>query len=75
MILIVDRIEEGTAVLEKDGLGHIYVPVSELPEGVKEGTVLRFDGTSYIIDADEEEIRRKCILELQSRIFKKAKKD
>lgn len=75
MMLIVDRVEEGIAVLEKENLTHIYVNISELPDGTKEGTVLMFDGTTYTIDTEEEERRRKRMLELQSRLLKKAKKD
>ena len=74
-MLIVDRVEEGIAVLEKENLTHIYVNISELPDGTKEGTVLMFDGTTYTIDTEEEERRRKRMLELQSRLLKKAKKD
>ena len=75
MKLIVDRIEEGIAVLEKEDLTHIHINLSELPEGTKEGSVLYFDGTTYVLDFEEEERRRKRILEIQNMIFKKAKKD
>ena len=75
MKLIVDRIEEGIAVLEKEDMTHIHINLSELPAGTKEGSVLTFDGTTYTLDADEEENRRKRILEMQNMIFKKAKKD
>lgn len=40
-MIIVDRIEEGTAVLEIDGR-RIDIPLSVLPEGVKEGDQLAF---------------------------------
>ena len=75
MKLIVDRIEEGTAVLEKEDLSRIEIPVSELPEGVKEGTVLLYDGNSYVTDSDEEALRKQRILEKQRMLFKKTKKD
>ena len=75
MKLIVDRIEEGIAVLEKEDFTHIHINLSELPEGTKEGSVLSFDGTTYVPDSDEEERRRQRILEMQNMIFKKAKKD
>ncbi|MBR5826631.1 MAG: DUF3006 domain-containing protein [Clostridia bacterium] len=73
--LIVDRIEEGIAVLEKEDLTHISINLSDLPKGTKEGCVLSFDGTTYVLDLDEEERRRKRILEMQNLILKKAKKD
>ena len=75
MKLIVDRIEEGIAVLEKEDMTHIHINLSDLPENTKEGSVLSFDGTTYILDSDEEERRRKRILEMQNMILKKAKKD
>lgn len=75
MKFIVDRIEEGIAVLEKEDFTHIHINLSELPEGTKEGSVLSFDGTTYVPDSDEEERRRKRILEMQNMLFKKAKKD
>ena len=75
MKLIVDRIEEEIAVLEKEDMTHMYVKLCELPAGTKEGSVLIFDGTSYAVDTEEEEIRRKRMLELQSRLSKRSKKD
>lgn len=75
MRLIVDRIEEGLAVLEKEDMTRIHINLSELPEGAKEGSVLSYDGTIYILDTEEEERRRKRILEMQNMIYKKAKKD
>lgn len=72
MKLIVDRIENDVAVLEKDDLSHININLSDLPEGTKEGSViiLNADG-SYKLDLDEEEARKKKMLELQKKLFKK----
>lgn len=75
MILTVDRIEEGIATLEKEDMTHIQISISLLPEGTKEGSVLNFDGAEYTLDAEEEERRRKRMLELQSRLYKKGKKE
>jgi len=75
MMLTVDRIEEGIAVLEKEDMTYIRVKLYELPEGTKEGSVLNFDGAEYTLDAEEEERRRKRMLELQSRLYKKGKKE
>ena len=75
MRLTVDRIVEGIAVLEKDDMTHCEIALSLLPEGTKEGTVLFFDGEKYTVDAEEEAIRRKRILEKQRMLFKKQKKD
>mgnify|MGYP003310328784 CR=1 FL=1 len=75
MKLTVDRIEEGTAVLEKEDLTHITVPAQILPQGVKEGSVLIFDGVNYNIDAEAESERRKAMLRKQNLLFKNTKKD
>ena len=71
MKLIVDRIEEGFAVLEKEDLTHILVRLCELPEGLKEGSVLDFDGENYSLNSDAESERRKRISVKHKMIFKK----
>ena len=71
MKLIVDRIVEGIAVLEKDDLSHIEVSVYFLPKNVKEGNVLVFDGSTYIFDVDSEAEARARIISKQRSIFKK----
>ena len=38
--VIIDRIEEGFAVIELDEENYIEVPLKYLPEGVKEGEAL-----------------------------------
>ena len=40
--VIIDRIEEGFAVIELDEENYIEVPLKYLPEGVKEGQALLF---------------------------------
>lgn len=74
MKLTVDRIVEGIAVLEKEDLSHIEVPLISLPKGTKEGSVLNFDGTTYTADEDEEAERKRRIAEKQKLIFGKSKK-
>lgn len=72
MKLIVDRIENGIAVLEKDDLSVVEVALSALPDGTKEGSViLQNEDGSYNLDLTEEEARRKRLLELQKNLFKK----
>lgn len=71
MKLTVDRIVEGIAVLEKDDLSHIEISVSLLPDGVKEGSILSFDGTTYSFDAESETEVRARIAAKQRSIFKK----
>ncbi|MBR3815926.1 MAG: DUF3006 domain-containing protein [Clostridia bacterium] len=75
MRLIVDRIEEGIAVLEKEDLSHIEISIDELPQGTCEGAVLIFDGKSYITDREEEAQRKTSVLKKQQMLFKKIKKD
>lgn len=71
MKLTVDRITEGFAVLEKEDMTHIEVPVADLPQNVKEGNVLDFDGCVYSIDTDTEALLRERIIKKQRSIFKK----
>lgn len=71
MRLIVDRIVENLAVLEKEDLTHIDVSLSVLPDGTKEGSVLTFDGTTYTLDLDAEAEARARIIAKQRSVFKK----
>jgi len=56
-ILIVDRIEEGTAVCEVADGSYLHIPLAKLPRGVREGACLRPEGDGYVID--EEEVKRR----------------
>ena len=71
MKLKVDRIEEGFAVIEKEDLSYENISLSLLPEGTKEGSVLIFDGATYILDSDAEAEARERIIKKQRSIFKK----
>ena len=62
---VVDRIEGDKAVILVRGGGEMYLPVGELPAGVKEGSVLKFDIT---MDEKAEEERRKKVQDLQRRL-------
>lgn len=74
MKVTVDRIEEGFAVLEKDDLTHENIPLSLLPDGIKEGSVLSFDGDAYALDPDAEAEARERIIRKQRNVFKKRDK-
>lgn len=63
--LIVDRIIDGIAVLEKEDMSHIQVPVDCIASEIKEGSVLIFDGEKYIPDINEEAERRKKLFAMQ----------
>lgn len=68
-MIIVDRIEEEIAVVY---FGEIKrdIPVSELPEGVHEGSVLRTTDNGYVLDHEAEAARRKQLAERTRRLFK-----
>ena len=64
MIYIVDRIEDNIAVLEnKETKEIIDVSLSLLPANLKEGNVLEYKYKKYILNIEEEEKRKKAILE------------
>lgn len=72
MIYIVDKIENDIAVLEnKDTREIINVNISCLPSLIKEGSVLRYDGSKYYIDNELEMKRRQDLLERFKRLRNK----
>lgn len=66
-MIIIDRFEGETAVLETDE-GMINAERAVLPHGVKEGDVLRFENGVYICDIDATEARRAAVREKFSRL-------
>lgn len=68
--LIIDRIEGDIAVCETGG-EMTEIPVSRLPRGVKEGSVLSVCGKDYRLEQEETAQRRVDIAELQRRAFGK----
>ena len=71
MKLTVERIYQDFAVLEKEDMSHIETSTKLLPKGLKEGNVLVFDGSDYLVDAEAEVEARARIIEKQRSIFKK----
>lgn len=69
-MIIVERVEGGTAVLESDGK-RLAVPLSELPSGVHEGSVLYKTANGYKTDENSEKKRRGQISAKRRRIFRK----
>ena len=71
----VDRIEEDIAVLyERDGEENkTDIHVSELPEDIKEGDILKFDeeNSTYTIDKEQTEQVKTNIEERFRKLFKK----
>ena len=71
MKFTVERIIDRIAVLEKENMAHIEIPLSMLPDGVMEGNVLIYDGRSYTVDSMAEEQVRERIIRKQRSVFKK----
>ena len=73
-VYAVDRIEGDMAVLVGEDALSLSVPVSRLPQGIKEGSVLRVEGDAYVLDPAQEEVRRQRILALQEKLRHKHSK-
>ena len=56
-MLIVDRVEGAIAVCEGE-TGRQELPLESLPEGVREGDCLRWDGAGWTVDREETRRRR-----------------
>ena len=69
----VDRIEEGKVAVCQDLVtGEVKdVPLDTLPEGVHEGSVLDYDGDKYVLNEQEEKIRRDRIKQKMDLLFKR----
>lgn len=67
--LSIDRIVDSTAVCEKEDMSTVSIPLSSLPKGAKEGSVIAFENGVYTIDKTEEERRKERIFKLQNSIF------
>lgn len=68
-MIIVDRIEEGFAVVYFGDEKRV-IPLSELPEGVREGSVLKQSSEGFVLDPEAEAERRKHISQKMRRLFK-----
>lgn len=67
-MLLVDRIEDGIAVIETED-GRIEVSRSELAPDVKEGDAVLFENGLYRKDTFATEQRRQEIIELQDSLW------
>lgn len=71
MQAIVDRIEDGDiAVLEIDGTRFMDVPLSELPEGTRQGDAFRGEPGNWVRDDAAKAERLKANAELMARLFR-----
>lgn len=62
--MIIDRFEDGFAVVELSDKTFIHIPLSELPEGSKEGDVLKLE-----IDRKETDQRKDRIKDLMEDLW------
>lgn len=69
MYYSVDRIINDTAVCEGEDMSMVNIPLSKLPSGVKEGSIVVEANGEYILDLEKEkEIRQKNIA-MQNALF------
>ena len=70
--MIIDRIEGAFAVVHRKDGTTVDIALSELPEDVKEGSVLRKTADGYITDiAEERALRQKAAKRMRSLFRKK----
>ncbi len=69
MKLFIDRLEDEIAVCETETQTFVKLPVSLLPKGSREGSVLHFLAGDYVLLPDEEAERRHEAFELQTSLF------
>ena len=67
---VIDRIEEGIAVIELEDRSQVLFPAKRLPKGAGEGSVLRIDIT---YDAQATKRQREKIKRLQERLLKRSR--
>lgn len=54
---VIDRFENGYAVCENRDTKEMHnIEIKDLPEGAKEGSVLKFENGKYVIDEEEQKI-------------------
>lgn len=68
-IYVIDRIEEGIAVLVRDSGEKMEVPLSSLPSGAHEGSCLRSCEHGFTLDEREEATRKRRIERKLSALF------
>ncbi|MBQ3552666.1 MAG: DUF3006 domain-containing protein [Clostridia bacterium] len=68
---VLDRFEGEFALCEDEDGNMKRIGKSALPQNIKEGDVLRFDGCSYVFDAERTKERQERIRKLLSRLKRK----
>lgn len=69
MRYVIDRIEEGIAVCEREDRSHVEIPLEQLYPGAKEGDHFARMGEAYALLPEETEAARREILHLQAQLF------
>ena len=70
MTLFIDRIEGDLAVCETEDGEFLTLPLRDLPDGLREGSVLERGKTgAWRLNPEEEEKRRCALFELQNELF------
>jgi hypothetical protein len=69
-LLIVDRFEGGFAVREQEDGTMVDLDMKFLPNGTKEGGVLKFENSVYAIDTDATLERARRIRQLMDELWK-----
>lgn len=70
----VDRFEGNFAVCENRETGEfVDIPLSELPENIKEGSMLKFENGKYILDIESTRKEQEEIKNLVDNLFKRKK--
>ena len=69
MKYIIDRLEEGLAVLEDELREHITVALSDLPDGASEGDVLDETDHHFLLDEQATNERREAIRKRLKKLF------
>ena len=69
MNLIVDRIEGRFAVCESENQQSFNIPLTDLPEDIREGSILKYENGVYLIDKVAEDERRAKMIALRNSIF------
>lgn len=71
--LIIDRIEGGFVILEKEDFSHISLAPSSFDFPVSEGDILLFDGEKYTKSETEKDERKQKLLLMQKKLKEKSK--
>lgn len=68
----IDRFEGEFAVCENLETGEmINIRIDLLPDGIKEGSIIKFDNENYILDAETTKEKQEKIKNIVNNLFKK----